>query len=179
MSQTMQESPAITHATIHYYDGPSPADPRTGTAAGSANREANPQLMPVTDIRSLLFQPSPAFTLDTHRFHSHHTSQRTPIPTLHSGQLESYLAFREHPLPGNRTSRERSDGREDGADSRWDGPHETISRDGAQTHASSCARRHSASQHQQRQLPRVHCQPSACPWLRQRAGAGPGQETAY
>ncbi|KAN0122944.1 hypothetical protein V8E51_001270 [Hyaloscypha variabilis] len=51
-----------------HYDGPSPADPRTGTAAGSANREANPQLMPITDIRSLLFQPSPAFTLDTHGF---------------------------------------------------------------------------------------------------------------
>lgn len=64
----MQEQASITHATIHYYDGPSPADPRTGTAAGSANREANPQLMPIVDIRSSLFLPTTPFTLDTHGF---------------------------------------------------------------------------------------------------------------
>ena len=64
----MQEFPSITHATIHYYDGPSPADPRTSTAAASANREANPQVMPITDIRSLLFPPPAAFTLDISGF---------------------------------------------------------------------------------------------------------------
>jgi hypothetical protein len=68
MYQAMQESPSITHATIHYYEGPSPADPRTGTAAGSANREANPKIKPITDIRSFLFLPSPAFTLDINGF---------------------------------------------------------------------------------------------------------------
>jgi hypothetical protein len=68
MALTMQEAPSITHATIAYYDGPSPADPRTGTAAGSANREANPQLMPITDIRPSLFLPSPKWTLDVNGF---------------------------------------------------------------------------------------------------------------
>ena len=82
MSQTMQEFPAITHATIHYYGGPSPADPRTGTAVGSVNREASPQLMPITDIRSSLFLPSPAVTLGYQRFHNYQTFQRAPIPTL-------------------------------------------------------------------------------------------------
>jgi hypothetical protein len=84
MSQTMQESPSITHATIHYYEGPTPADPRIGAAAGSANRKANPQRMPITDIRSSLFLPSPAFTLDTNGFTAIKHSSALLSPSLFS-----------------------------------------------------------------------------------------------
>lgn len=68
MSQTILEPASITHGVIPYYDGPSPADPRAGTAAASALKEANPVPVPITDIKPTLSSPVPTYTLDTHGF---------------------------------------------------------------------------------------------------------------
>jgi len=68
MSQTTVQNPSTVEAIINYYDGPSPADPSTGTAAASAVKEANPKLVQIQDIRPSLFLRSPIYTLDTHGF---------------------------------------------------------------------------------------------------------------
>jgi len=104
-------------------NGHSPADLRTGTAAGYANREANPHLIAITEIRSSLFMPSPAFMLDKNGFTIiKHSS--APIPTLQSGQLERDRAPREYQLPRNSTSHGRPDWCKGSADSGWE--HGTV-----------------------------------------------------
>lgn len=58
----------MTHGTFSYYNGPSPADASTGNAAGSADKEATIQTLPVEDLRPTFSCNGSSFTLDINGF---------------------------------------------------------------------------------------------------------------